>query len=107
MKYKNIDISTILREAAKKSVIWETNLIKRAITYEANNNIILKTEGINIVEMFQYNKILNLNRLYTNDIHAVAHTYGIEAATRVIVKVNNEINSLYFLKHFFLMNFFI
>lgn len=37
--------------------------------------------------MFKYNKILNLNRLYTNDIHSTARTYGIEAASRVIVKV--------------------
>lgn len=36
--------------------------------------------------MFKYNEILDLNRLYTNDIHTVATTYGIEAATRVIVK---------------------
>lgn len=36
--------------------------------------------------MFKYNEILDLNRLYTNDIHTVATKYGIEAATRVIVK---------------------
>lgn len=36
--------------------------------------------------MFKYDDVLDLNRLYTNDIHTVAMTYGIEAATRVIVK---------------------
>lgn len=32
-------------------------------------------------------EILDLNRLYTNQIHAMARTYGIEAAARVVVKV--------------------
>lgn len=33
-------------------------------------------------------ELLDLNRLYTNQIHAMAQTYGIEAAARVIVKVH-------------------
>lgn len=32
-----------------------------------------------------------LYRLYTNDIHAVAGTYGIEAASKVIVKEIQEV----------------
>ena len=38
--------------------------------------------------MFQYDTILDLNNLYTNDIHAMADSYGIEAACRVLIKVN-------------------
>lgn len=38
-------------------------------------------------EMFKHMDVLNLDRLYTNQIHAMAQTYGIEAAARVIVKV--------------------
>jgi hypothetical protein len=38
-------------------------------------------------EMFKYDRLLNLNQLYSNDIHQIADTYGIEAARRVIVKV--------------------
>lgn len=38
--------------------------------------------------MFKYNKLLDLNKLYSNDIHKVAETYGIEAAAKVIVKVH-------------------
>lgn len=37
--------------------------------------------------MFKHNELLDLNRLYTNHVHAMAQTYGIEAAARVIVKV--------------------
>lgn len=89
MQYnKNIDLSTILKDVARKSVISEVPLIKRAITYNQQDDLVLKTDGINIVKMFEYNDLLDINRLYTNDIHAMARTYGIEAAARVIVKVS-------------------
>lgn len=45
--------------------------------------------------MFQYDKILNLNKLYTNDIHAVVNTYGIEAAGRVIVREVQNVFKVY------------
>lgn len=45
--------------------------------------------------MFEYDKILDLNKLYTNDIHAVANTYGIEAAARVIVKEVQNVFKVY------------
>ena len=38
-------------------------------------------------EMYKHDRILNLNKLYTNHIHAIAETYGIEAACKVIIKV--------------------
>lgn len=40
--------------------------------------------------MFKHEDLLDLNRLYCNDIHTVASTYGIEAAAKVIVKVSTE-----------------
>lgn len=95
MKYKNIDLSTLLREVAKKSVIYEVPQIKRAITYTQNDKLILKTDGINIVEMFKYENLLDLNSLYSNDIHGIAKTYGIEAAGRVIVKEVQNVFKVY------------
>lgn len=91
-----VDMSAILKHLAGKSVIREVPHIKRAITYTNNNNqLILKTEGININEMFQYNEILDLNRLYSNDIHAIANTYGIEAAGKVIIKEVQNVFNVY------------
>ncbi|XP_055383331.1 DNA-directed RNA polymerase I subunit RPA1, partial [Condylostylus longicornis] len=95
MKDKIVDISTLLKNLAEKSVVYEVPKIKRAITYTNNDDLILKTDGINIVEMFKYNQILDLNRLYSNDIHAIANTYGIEAATRVIVKEIQNVFKVY------------
>lgn len=45
--------------------------------------------------MLQYDKILDLNKLYTNDIHAVANIYGIEAAARVVIKEVQNVFKVY------------
>lgn len=90
MTYKNVDLSIVLKEVARKSVIVEVPQIRRAITYNRDDDIFLKTDGINITEMFKYMEMLDLNRLYTNQIHAMARTYGIEAAARVVVKVSGR-----------------
>lgn len=94
MKYRDVDMSSILREAASKSVICEVLKIKRAITYTNDKSeLVLETEGININEMFKYNRILNLNKLYSNNMHEIAKTYGIEAARKIIVsEVQNVFN---------------
>lgn len=39
-----------------------------------------------IWELFKHEHLLDLNKLYSNDVQAVAETYGIEAANRVIVR---------------------
>lgn len=45
--------------------------------------------------MFKYDDLLDLNRLYSNDIHKIAEMYGIEAATRVIVKEVRDVFAVY------------
>ncbi|GJQ80589.1 putative DNA-dependent RNA polymerase [Trypoxylus dichotomus] len=93
--FKKIDITAILKETTARSVIWETRNIKRAITYMKDDKLTLRTDGINIVEMFKYNELLDLNRLYSNDIHKVAENYGIEAAVKVIVKEVQDVFKVY------------
>ena len=43
-------------------------------------------------EMHNYNHIVDLSQLYSNDIHAMAGVYGIEAACSVIVKVSSSLS---------------
>ena len=54
-------------------------------------------------EVYKYDQILDLNKLYTNDIHALSHTYGIEAACRAIIKVSQWIEprmvNIFLIKH--------
>uniref|UniRef100_A0A2M4B8J3 DNA-directed RNA polymerase subunit n=1 Tax=Anopheles marajoara TaxID=58244 RepID=A0A2M4B8J3_9DIPT len=95
LKLKEVDFSKIFREIAAKSVVWEVPRIKRAITYMQNDRLYLKTDGINISAMAKHAKLLDLNRLYMNDIHGMAARYGIEAASRVIVKEIQNVFSVY------------
>ncbi|XP_057669657.1 DNA-directed RNA polymerase I subunit RPA1 [Diorhabda carinulata] len=98
LNQKKLDLTAILKETADKSVLWETPQIRRAITYVKDDQFMLRTDGINIVEMFKYNTILDLPKLYCNDIHKVAETYGIEAASKVIVKEVKDVFNVYGIK---------
>ncbi|KFB45117.1 hypothetical protein ZHAS_00013038 [Anopheles sinensis] len=95
LKAKDVDLAKVIRDAAAQCVVWEVPKIKRAITYTQNDQLYLKTDGINIPAMAKYAKLLDVNRLYTNDIHAMAKRYGIEAASRVIVKEIQNVFSVY------------
>uniref|UniRef100_A0A182MWW7 DNA-directed RNA polymerase subunit n=1 Tax=Anopheles culicifacies TaxID=139723 RepID=A0A182MWW7_9DIPT len=92
---KDIDFTKVFREVAAKSVIWEVPNIRRAITYMQNDQLYLKTEGTNMSAMTAHAKVLDLNRLYTNDISAMAKRYGIEAAARVAVKEIQNVFGVY------------
>lgn len=48
MSYKNVDLSIVLKDVARKAVIMEVPNIRRAITYNKDSDIFLKTDGINI-----------------------------------------------------------
>ncbi|XP_023936707.1 DNA-directed RNA polymerase I subunit RPA1 [Bicyclus anynana] len=93
--FLKVDLTQALRDAAMKSVIYEIKNIKRAITNKEKNVLYLKTEGINIVQMSKYMNLLDLNKLYSNDIHAIANTYGIEAANKVIIKEIQNVFNVY------------
>lgn len=97
LSYKRFDLTDVLQEVAANSVIWEIPSLKRAITYVNSDTQVLslKTEGINFQEIFKYDKLLDLNRLYSNDIHKIADIYGIEAARRVIVKELQDVFKVY------------
>lgn len=41
--------------------------------------------------MWSHPEVLEIEKLYTNDTHKVANTYGIEAAGRVIAAVSSVI----------------
>nr|CAD7262935.1 unnamed protein product [Timema shepardi] len=94
---KKLDLSTLLKDVAEKSIVWEVPLIRRAFTYENPDThlLTLKTDGINIQEMFKFRNILDLNKLYSNDIYGVSQTYGIEAARRVIIKEVQDVFKMY------------
>jgi len=50
LKTIRLDLPTIIRNAASKTVLWETPHIKKAFTFQnSEGKTILKTDGLNIV----------------------------------------------------------
>ncbi|KAF6210828.1 hypothetical protein GE061_013939 [Apolygus lucorum] len=91
-----VDFSTKLKVLAAQSVIHEVKGLRKAfLPTTTSGEKILKTDGKNLMEMYGYADLLDINRLYTNDIHAIAETYGIEAAAKVIVKEIQEVFKVY------------
>ncbi|XP_076749150.1 RNA polymerase I subunit RpI1 [Xylocopa sonorina] len=96
LKMIKLDLPTIIRNVAEKVVLWEVPCIKRAFTFQNNDgDTILKTDGINIIEIFKYDKSLDLKKLYSNDIYSISQTYGIEAANRVVIKEVRDVFKMY------------
>ncbi|KAF4791332.1 RNA polymerase I subunit A [Turdus rufiventris] len=94
------DISSLLASLARSTVIHEVKGITRCLLNESTNKegekeFVLQTEGINLAELFRYSDILDLNRLYCNDIHAMAKNYGIESALRAIIKEIKDVFAVY------------
>lgn len=90
MRVAKVDMSCALKKWAASAVVHHVPDIKRAFVVTPksdDDDIVIKTDGVNINAMFEYANLLDLNRLYCNDIHAVVKYYGVEAASRVIVKV--------------------
>lgn len=94
-----IDLTSLIEEHAKETVVHCVPGINRCLLKEVKGQqgpeLHICTEGINILEIFMYADILDLNRLYSNDIHAIANMYGIEAANKVIIKEIKNVFAAY------------
>lgn len=93
---KKINLSVLVQEVSRLSAIREVRGLKKAfLLNNPRDGVVLKTDGLNIIEMFKYSDLLDLNKLYSNDIHAIAEIYGIEAAVRVLVKEIQDVFKVY------------
>ncbi|XP_053314114.1 DNA-directed RNA polymerase I subunit RPA1 [Spea bombifrons] len=96
----HFDMSSLVVSLSNNVVIRETKGITRCLLSETTNKkgdkeLTLNTEGINLPELFKYSDVLDVRRLYTNDIHAMANTYGIEAAIRAVEKEIKDVFAVY------------
>ncbi|ETE68981.1 DNA-directed RNA polymerase I subunit RPA1, partial [Ophiophagus hannah] len=94
------DLASLVTSLANCAVIQETKGITRCLLNETNNKngevvLTLQTEGINLPELFHYSAIFDMNKLYCNDIHAMANTYGIEAALKILEREIKDVFAAY------------
>jgi DNA-directed RNA polymerase I subunit RPA1 len=94
---KSIDMTSVVEREINKAVLYQTVGIRRASAKKRKEDkeVMLRTEGLNIQEMYKYADVLDLNRLYTNNIHIMARHYGIEAAYRAIIQEVSSVFELY------------
>nr|CAG4649915.1 EOG090X00BV [Sida crystallina] len=105
LSVKKVDLSSALRGWAEKAVVHQVPKIKRAFVVEPKKNgageipddgvVMIKTDGVNIQAMFKHSQILDLNRLYCNDVHQIAMHYGVDAASQVLVKEIRNVFKVY------------
>uniref|UniRef100_A0A3Q2QBA7 DNA-directed RNA polymerase subunit n=1 Tax=Fundulus heteroclitus TaxID=8078 RepID=A0A3Q2QBA7_FUNHE len=96
----HFDLTSVLSALAQNAVIMETRgltrcLLSETTTKTGEKRTLLNTEGINMHEIFKYSDILEINKLYSNEVHAMANTYGIEVALRVIEKEIKDVFAVY------------
>jgi len=91
---------TVIEKLAEKSTIHESPGITRGMASESKDpneigRFRLKTEGLNIWELWKHPNILDLSSVYSNNIHTIAKTYGIEAARRALIKEVEDVFKVY------------
>ncbi|XP_054162331.1 DNA-directed RNA polymerase I subunit RPA1-like [Oppia nitens] len=98
-----LDMTSLIEDEARKMYVHKVGRIERAFLVKdsaaakRNSNFakLLKTEGVSLLDVVQYNHIFDINRIYTNDIHAIANTYGIEAAAAAIQREISNVFAVY------------
>ncbi|XP_038067709.1 DNA-directed RNA polymerase I subunit RPA1-like [Patiria miniata] len=97
LAYSHLDMMSLLHSETQQAVVHEARGILRCIIADGDKEgeKVLQTSGVNLQELCKHNKIVDIRRLYTNNIHAMANTYGIEAACRVIIKEIQDVFKVY------------
>ncbi len=54
---------------------------------------VINTEGSNLLAMWEYSHIIDVNRIYTNDIVSILNRYGVEACRATIAKEMHNVFS--------------
>lgn len=98
-----LDFGSIIEETAKKSFVYRVGKINRAFLVRDNEaakknlsmDQMIKTEGVSFLTMIRFADTLDLNRMYSNDLHAIAETYGIEAAAQAIRREIKNVFAVY------------
>ncbi|KAI9332080.1 hypothetical protein BDR26DRAFT_899054 [Obelidium mucronatum] len=86
----------VVENVCKSTIIHEIPGIKKCYPLpnesEQDTSKNLGTEGINLRGMWEFNSIIDVDNIYTNDIAAILNTYGVEAARAAIM---SEIGSVF------------
>jgi DNA-directed RNA polymerase I subunit RPA1 len=91
----------IVEEVCRIAIVKEVPRIARCFVAKAANtndaaNRTAVTEGVNLRALWQIGEgLVDLNRISTNDVGAILHTYGVEAARSSIINEMSAVFSVY------------
>ncbi|XP_030852023.1 DNA-directed RNA polymerase I subunit RPA1-like [Strongylocentrotus purpuratus] len=91
-----LDMASLVELVSKQATVHHVPGISRClVSGQGSGETKLLTEGVNLHELYKHDKLLDLNKAYTNDIHSMANAYGIEAASKAIIKEVRDVFSVY------------
>lgn len=98
-----LDLRSMIEEEANRAYIHRVGRIDRAFLEKdleaAERNVsfakLIRTEGVSLSQVVEFERLLNLRRMYTNDMHAIARTYGIEAARAALIREISNVFAVY------------
>lgn len=96
---KKILMVPLIESVCNKLVINQIPYISRAYIVpsesEADKVISVGTDGCNIKGMWDFENIIDVNKIYTNDIAAILRTYGVEACRASIMQEVASVFAVY------------
>ncbi|KAK8809591.1 hypothetical protein WA158_000534 [Blastocystis sp. Blastoise] len=75
--------------------IKNCNYLKPKSDANASDRYVVQCEGINFPVVWQFSEDVDVNHIQSNDIGAILHTYGVEAARYAIVHQINSVFAVY------------
>lgn len=92
-----LDMGALIQQEARRTYVHRVGKIQRALLIKnpSTKAHMIKTEGVSLLSLVDFCHILDLNAIYSNDIHAIARTYGIEAASQAIRREMANVFAVY------------
>ena len=98
-----LDFESILKSIASSCFITRVGNISRAFLVKDDAAAaqgmsctqMIKTEGVEFKQLVHFSDKLDLRRVYSNDLHAICNTFGIEAASQAIRREVKNVFAVY------------
>ncbi|RWW86261.1 hypothetical protein BHE74_00004970 [Ensete ventricosum] len=91
-------LAEIAQRTAKRVYVKEYKNIERCSLKENKKSadpFMLQIAGVNFNTLWDLEEYLDINHIYSNDIHAMLNTYGVEAARATIIQEVTDVFGLY------------
>jgi DNA-directed RNA polymerase I subunit RPA1 len=90
----------LAEKAAEQVLVNSIQHINRCIVMSKDNeddeyNNTLQTEGVNFPTVWMYQHLIDVNKIYSNDIWKILETYGVEAARTAIITEITRVFDVY------------